>query len=399
MSLSIRSYITGYLPKIRTSGTKCQKPINNGSYLTWQYPIKINYLLSDQKTALGFTLRYSDNRIVSIDHSFMDRFRDIKLVTRCGPEQALLPYADNFNKLELLDLHLMQCILIESHYRCQVPEYARMVRSLLLELYRLFNHFNFFISLANAVHFTKFGRVSHSCRSIVQPLLQQIQAPQIPGHYFIPGGVNSDLPPGFLERVIRSLNPLKTGLKYLQDQFRKKTILSDQLENIGIISREKATLWHFSGPNRRASDRHYQTDSTAIDTLNVASESEEINFSKGTAGDAWHRGWIRLTEVKLSLNILEQLVKQIFKTDVMLSNPAEISGNSTDFAAHFTSAEGNIKGQITGNANEKFFTGKYQYPVLNVLTHLGPILTGERVSSIGIILSSLNLNPVKYHFH
>jgi len=110
--------------------------------------VSLQYHLSNQETLLLFNIDYSDNRITGIGHSLLDQIREIQIVTDCVPEQPMIPYPNIYKLPETLDLQLAQIMAIETHYHCEVPEYARLVRLLLMELHRLLNHFNYFNTLA-----------------------------------------------------------------------------------------------------------------------------------------------------------------------------------------------------------------------------------------------------------
>lgn len=330
---------------------------------------------------------------MDIDCHFTDRLRNIQLVTDCDPEQALFPYPHRSIKLELLDLYLAQCRLIESHFQLTVPAYAGLIRSLVMELHRLLNHYHFFLALAMATEFPKLIRNALSGRTAVYRLLREIQSHAVTNNFFILGGIARDLPTGFLEKVLKTVATLQIRLKPIEDQLRKRTIFSNQLEKIGIISCEEATMWQLSGPNRQACD---PLPSAATPDADIAI-NQKIIHSKGVPGDAWHRTWIRLQNLRQSLHTAHNLVQEIFKTEIALSTPLHIGRQHIEITADFSSAEGTIKCHITRNPGENSFAGSFQYPAVNIINHLGLLLRGQRISAVGIIVSSLNLNSIKYH--
>jgi len=125
----------------------------------------------------------------------------------------------------------------------------------------------------------------------------------------------------------------------------------------------------------------------------------KIDFHKGTIGDSWNRTWIRFMEIEQSLRLITHLTNVIMKTDINLIIRPLLSSRDFDFTVNFDHAEGRIISHISKNQNYHCITGKHQYPVINVIKNLDSILVGERISSAKIIISSLNLNPIKYHIH
>jgi len=365
------------------------------------YQINLRYYLHDQETLLSFNVAYSGNKITGVRHSLSDQIREIQIITDCNPEQPMIPYPDIYKSPDVLDIQLAQIMAIESHYHCEVPEYARLVRILLLELHRLLNHFNFFSTLAFAVQFSKLLEKSVANSSIIRTLLLKIDNVQSLNKYFIIGGIAADLPTGFIEYLTDSVQSIHKSLRFFEKQLIRKTLLSNLLESIGIISQNNAKTYSLSGPNLYASlsQLEYSLDTNSLLPKSIYLEPVKTDYHKGTIGDSWHRSWIRFMEIEQSLRLINRLSNVILKTDINLMIQPFISGRDSDFLFNFNHVEGQISSHIRKSQHNHFITGKHQYPVLNVIENLDSILTGERVSSAKIILSSLNLNPIKYIIH
>lgn len=363
--------------------------------------INLHYYLNDQETLLLFNIDYSDNRITGIGHLLLDQIREIQIITDCNPEQPLIPYPDIYKSPDTLDVQLAQIMAIETHYHCMVPEYARLVRLLLMEMYRLLNHFNYFTTLAHAIQFPILFEKSVANSAIIRTLLLNIDKMQSLNKYFVIGGIASDLPIGFIEILTDSMHAIHKSLGYYEKQLIRKTILSNLLENIGIISQKHAKHYSLSGPNYYASlpPAEYNLITTYQLPKSIHLEPVKTNFRKGTIGDSWNRTWIRFMEIGQSLRLITQITDVIMKSDINLIIQPFLSGRDSEFTIHFNHAEGQIVSHISKNQNNHYITGKHQYPVINVIKNLDSFLVGERISSAKIVLSSLNLNPVKYLIH
>lgn len=365
------------------------------------YPVNLHYYLHDQKTILRFIIHNSGNRITGVEQTFADHLREIQIITDCDPEQPLIPYPDIYKAPETLDLQLFQIIAIESHNRCEIPEYARLVRVLLLEMNRLLNHFNFFVSLAIAVQFPRLLEKSMLNSGLIRKLLLEIDTRLPLNRYFVTGGIAADLPTGFIENLSVALQNIDKSLSYFKRQLTRKTIFSNLLENVGIITPEIAKSGSFSGPNFHASvaKSEYSPEINNLFPANLIVESIIINYRKGTPGDAWHRTWLRFLEIDHSVKLIKHITDAILKTDVQLSIQNRFSDWESNAGYDFYGAEGRINGRINKRQHHHYVTGKYKYPVINVLNELDNILKNERVSATPVVLSSLNLNPLKYLLH
>ena len=348
-----------------------------------------------------FNIDYSGNKITGIRHPFSGQIREIQIITDCNPEQPMIPYPDIYKSPDTLDLQLAQIMAIETHYHCKVPDYARLVRLLLMEMHRLLNHFNYFSTLACAIQFPKLLEKSVANSAIIRALLLIIDKVQSLNKYFVIGGIATDLPTGFIETLTDSIHVIQKNLGYYERQLVQKTLLSNLLEDIGIISQKHAKTCSLSGPNYYASlpQAEYRLITNNLLPKSVHLEPIKTDFRKGTIGDSWNRSWIRFMEIEQSLRLILQLTGVIIKTDINLMIQPFLPGRDSDFMVNFNHAEGQIISHISKSQNNHYITGKHQYPVINVIKNLDSILVGERISSAKIVLSSLNLNPVKYLIH
>ena len=363
------------------------------------YTDTLTLLLSDQKTELPFILESKGNRIHNAQHTLTEQLIEIQIITDCDPEQPLIPYPENYYSPDILDLVLAQIISIEKYYHCVIPVYATLIRVLLFELHRLLNHFNYFVTLFQSIRFLKPLELSSVNSALINSLFKEIRQHKSLDKFIVIGGISTDIPDGFIENLVRTLDTIKNNLKHIERQFTRQTLFSDLLTDIGIISSAKAANLSLSGPNRIASLEISEYIPETMVTLPDFIESQpiQIDFSKGSIGDSWHRAWLRFLEIMFSIRRLSKLSDTILKTDVILMNQPSIVERSINFHTVITGSEGQIKSTISRKSHHFYFTGKHHYPVWKITKNLNPFLKNERLSSAKVILASLNLNPIRYH--
>ena len=360
---------------------------------------KFIFTFRDRKTQVSFKMYPVDNRIQTIEHDIFENIQDIRIITECQPEQPTLPYPNQFNSFETLEICLAQVSAIESHYGCQVPEYARLVRSLLLNLYLLLNHFNFFTSLAETIQLPKLLEKSLIGSQMVQSLLSDISRHKTFDKLFVIGGITADLPTGFIENLQLTIINFEKIRKYIERRLSHRSLFSDLLENIGIVNTEKAATIGFSGPNYHASSpqSEYTPDIDKYLPISIQRSPVKVDFSKGTIGDAWHRTWLRQLEIGHAIDSIINISAALLKTDIKLVVQPHFSDRDSEFSASYSGVEGIIDSKIVKSSHHYDFSGKHRHSILNVLRHLESILKDARLSSAKITLASLNLNPLINH--
>ncbi len=358
----------------------------------------INFHLSDLKTILPLQIEVSNNRIRKIQLHQIDISQNIQVTTDCDPKQATIPYPDKFQTPDILDVHLTQIIAIENHYKCSIPDFARFIRVLFLELSRLLNHYNFFVALGRNIQFPKLQHHALKDRQKILELFDFISHKQAITRFFNIGGITRDLPVGFIENLDFTLLDLEKRIHFYEKKLTATNLFTDLLTNIGIVPQESAIRYQFSGPNLRASLEdssydHYQENELYKD---VESQPLLSNFKKGTAGDSWQRCWIRFLEIEASIHMIRQVVKLLIATEVKLQNIPAIPRRDNAFSYQFEGLEGMISCTIIKSAQDYCLTGKHQPAIRNLIPYLDEIVKNQRISSLPALLSSFNLNTMKF---
>ncbi len=195
------------------------------------------------------------------------------------------------------------CQAVERAAGCAVPPRARMLRSLLAELERLYNHLHY---LGHLSHTTTL-KVGEAEGKLLEERAKQING-RLTGSRFlrsllIPGGLRRDLDPGPW---------LSTALESLRDQIALYvTMLEntnshlDRLIATGVLPRGIAFDQGATGPIQRASgfDRDLRRDHpyAAYGELPLAVPVK-------TSGDARARAQVRMAEIEASIALMQRVL-------------------------------------------------------------------------------------------
>ncbi|MGH8164140.1 MAG: NADH-quinone oxidoreductase subunit D, partial [Rhodanobacteraceae bacterium] len=139
----------------------------------------------------------------------------------------------------------------------EVPERARNIRVLFSELTRIASHL-FWLG----THAIDLGALSgiFYCLDLRENILDMQEASggaRMHPNYLRVGGVNGDLPAGFMDRLDAFVEKYPVRMRDLRGLLEKNPILQDRTVDVGIMSAEEALQWGLTGPSLRGSGVAY----------------------------------------------------------------------------------------------------------------------------------------------
>jgi Ni,Fe-hydrogenase III large subunit len=195
------------------------------------------------------------------------------------------------------------CQAVERAAGCVVPPRARMMRSLLAELERLYNHLHYLGHLAN----TTTLKVGEAEGKLLEERAKQLNG-RLTGSRFlrsmlIPGGLRRDLDPkpwltGELERLRSEVSTYVTMLENTNSHL-------DRLMTTGVLPHEVAFDQGATGPIQRASgfDRDLRRDHPYAGYADLP-----FDVPLRTTGDAHARAQVRMAEIDASIGIVQRVL-------------------------------------------------------------------------------------------
>ncbi len=216
-----------------------------------------------------------------------------------------------FERMAILDAGnctLGYMMAIERLMGIEPPPRANYIRTILAELNRISSHLYglgiFAIMLGHSTMYMWF----FADREVFVELAERLTGQRLTHSFYWPGGVRRDIPKGFKDELEKALNYFEKRLKEYEAMFLNNPVVRNRLEGVGVIPKEMAIKYSIVGPNLRASGVKHDI---RVEEPYAAYNELDFEIPYYTEGDALARTFQRIDEMRESMKILRQAVKQI----------------------------------------------------------------------------------------
>ena len=199
-----------------------------------------------------------------------------------------------------------------------------------------------------------------------------------------------DLPAGWLDQA----KIVVAGFPRFLDEFEQllvgNEILMDRTQEVGVLSRELAVSAGISGPMARASGVDY--DIRKVDHYSIY-DRFTFRVPLGSHGDVYDRFMVRLLEMRESVGILEQAMRDIpagpivdpkMKVRGFRPKPGEAYGR-------IEAPKGELGFYLISDGSPNPYRYRVRPPSLINLTVLEDLCVGRNVADVVAILGSIDI--------
>ena len=222
---------------------------------------------------------------------------------------ASMPFTDRLDYICSMTNNLAYAIAVEKLVGLEVPERAQYIRIIMAELTRLVNHTVLVGFLLNdlGAFFTP-TLYAFREREKILDLFEAASGARMMCNYMRFGGVKVDLPPGFMENLKEIVANYPRFLDEFEKLLSENEFLMSRCQHVGILPKELAIDASITGPMLRASGVDY--DIRKVDGYSIYPRFK-FRVPLGSVGDVYDRYYVRILEMRESIKILEQAIKEI----------------------------------------------------------------------------------------
>ena len=228
-----------------------------------------------------------------------------------------IPYFDRLDYVSPMCQEHAFVIAVEKLLNIKIPERAQYIRVLFDEITRILNH-----SLQIAAQGLDLGATTPFLwlfeeREKLMSFYEAVSGARLHAAYYRVGGVQRDLPNGLLDEIEEWLSGFGTIIDDIEGLLTDNRIFKQRTVDIGIVSKEEALNWGFTGPMLRGSGIAWDLRKSQPYAI-----YEKFNFDVpvGKNGDCFDRYLVRVEEMRQSLKIIKQVLEQITEGDFLISD-------------------------------------------------------------------------------
>jgi NADH-quinone oxidoreductase subunit D len=220
----------------------------------------------------------------------------------------LLIYTDRLNYVSPLINNLGYVMAVEKLLGLEVPERAQWIRVLMSELSRVSDHLTCLAAMAmECGAFTAF-LYKMKAREFLWDVIEQTTGARMTTSYIRVGGVRADLHPDFEPAVRRGVDETRRVLKDVRGLLDKNSIFLGRTRDIGVMTRENAVSYGWTGPCLRSTGVAYDVRRAQP---YLTYDRLAFDIPVGDRGDNFDRYLVRMREMEQSLRIIEQCLEPL----------------------------------------------------------------------------------------
>jgi len=220
----------------------------------------------------------------------------------------LLIYTDRLNYVSPLINNLGYVMAVEKLLGLEVPERAQWIRVLMSELSRVSDHLTCLAAMAmECGAFTAF-LYKMKAREFLWDVIEQTTGARMTTSYIRVGGVRADLHPDFEPAVRRGVDETRRVLKDVRGMLDKNSIFLGRTRDIGVMTRENAVSYGWTGPCLRSTGVAYDVRRAQP---YLTYDRLAFDIPVGDRGDNFDRYLVRMREMEQSLRIIEQCLEPL----------------------------------------------------------------------------------------
>jgi NADH:ubiquinone oxidoreductase subunit D len=244
---------------------------------------------------------------------------------KMAESRSYFQYQPTIDRIEYLSSFFDHCAYVnslEAIAKLKVPKRVEYIRMITMELNRISSHLlwfgTFLLDLgASSPLFYAFRE-----REEIFKLFEDLTGARMMYNYYRFGGVNQDMPPGWLEQVRVFINKAPKLFDEYEAIVTKNPIIMDRTVGQGLMDKDLCMRYGVTGPTLRACGVPLDLRKT-----NPYSAYAEVDFNVpiGAKGDVYDRYQVRMAEMHQSIRIIHQCLDNMPGGDTAQLNQLKAS--------------------------------------------------------------------------
>ncbi len=268
------------------------------------------------------------------------------------------------------------------------PERAQYIRVITLEIQRIINHLLWLAAYAADLGILTMFLYPMRERELFMDLMQMVSGGRMMYDYTRIGGVRNDLPEGFETECLKQVAVLEEKLGEYEGMMDDNEMILMRTMKVGVLKADDAIDLGVTGPNLRASGVPY--DLRRHDPYLVY---DKLDFAVcvETEGDCYARYRIRMNEMRESMSIIKQALKDIPEGSILARKVPKRAEKGAESFTRTEDPRGDSSMHMIGGGNDQPYRVKIKSPAFINISAAPSFLVGNRVADVPAIMGSIDV--------
>ncbi|HTZ58766.1 MAG TPA: NADH-quinone oxidoreductase subunit D [Acidobacteriaceae bacterium] len=336
-------------------------------------------------------VRLDGERVVRLKPVFGYLHRNHEKLAEAGSYLASIPYTDRLDYLCSMTNNWGYALAVEKLAGLAVPERAEYIRVIVAELTRLQNHAGMvgFLLQDMGASGTPLMYAFRE-RERVLDLFETLSGARMMCNYMRFGGVRVDCSEEWLNQARKLTGGFNGFLDEFEQMLTSNEILMARTQGVGVLPPELAINAGVTGPGLRASGVNY--DLRKVDRYGIY-DRFQFRVPLGDHGDVFDRYMMRVLELRETLKILEQALRDIPPGPIM-DPKAKLRGlrpKVGEAYGRIESPKGELGFYLISDGTPNPYRYRVRPPSLINLTVLEDMCLGHNIADVVVILGSIDI--------
>ncbi len=324
----------------------------------------------------------------------------------------IIPYTDRLNYCSAILNNIGYSKAVEEMLNIDITPRAKMIRVIIGELSRIIDHL-----VCNAANMVDLGGLTNfwylfAPRDKAYDLLSKLTGARLTNTYTRIGGLEFDLYDGFSQDLDVILKDVEIAINDALSLIAHNKIFLDRTQDVGVIKPDFAIKNGISGPNLRAAGVAHDLRK---DKPYYGYENFDFDLVIGSHGDIYDRMMCRFEEMKQSIKIIKQAMKNlpdgdinVYAPGIILPSKKDVYGNIEGLMNQFKltfegikvpkgeyyssteAANGELGFFIVSDGSGRPYKVKCRPPCFYTLASFSKIVEGGMLADAVVTMASLN---------
>jgi NADH-quinone oxidoreductase subunit D len=218
----------------------------------------------------------------------------------------VIPFVERMDYLSYYFQMEAFCGAVERLLELEIPDRAKYLRVIHMELNRLHSHLVWLGTSALDLGAMSIFFYCFRDRDRILDLFEMSSGQRMHTRYFQVGGVIEDVPAGFAREVRGFCAEMPTRLDQYEAILDRNEIFLNRTRGVGTVPRERLLELGVTGPLLRAAGEPWDLRKT---TPYLSYADFDFKVPVGTVGDGYDRFRVRVAEMRESVRIVEQALE------------------------------------------------------------------------------------------